>query len=92
MKYEVKPTSRFKKDVKLAAKQNKNLDELFDVIDRLAKGEKLDKKYIVGTKKESFSVTCLVSEKQFYLENYPKAVVENAHIDDIIVLILGGEK
>ncbi len=54
--------------------------------------EKLDKKYIVGTKKESFSVTCLVSEKQFYLENYPKAVVENAHIDDIIVLILGGEK
>lgn len=54
--------------------------------------EALDKKYIIGTKEESFSVTCLTSEKQFYAENYPKAVVENAHIDDIIVLILGGEK
>jgi ABC-2 type transport system ATP-binding protein len=54
--------------------------------------ETLDKKYIIGTKEESFSVTCLTSEKQFYAENYPKAVVENAHIDDIIVLILGGDK
>ena len=54
--------------------------------------EALDKKYIVGTKKDSFSVTCLTSEKQFYAENYPKTVVENAHIDDIIVLILGGDK
>ena len=32
------------------------------------------------------------AKKQFYAENYPKAVVENAHIDDIIVLILGGDK
>lgn len=54
--------------------------------------ETLDKKYILGTSKDSFGVTCLTSEKQFYAENYPKAVVENAHIDDIIVLILGGEK
>lgn len=54
--------------------------------------ETLDKKYIVGTRKDNFSVTCLTSEKQFYAENYPKIVVENAHIDDIIVLILGGDK
>ncbi len=50
----------------------------------------LDKKYILASQKDSYSYTCLTSEKQFYVENYPKAVVENAHIDDIIVLMLGG--
>ena len=50
----------------------------------------LDKKYILASQKDSYSYTCLTSEKQFYAENYPKAVVENAHIDDIIVLMLGG--
>ncbi len=54
--------------------------------------ESLDKKYILASQKESYSYTCLTSEKQFYAENYPKAVVENAHIDDIIVLMLGGGK
>ncbi len=52
--------------------------------------ESLDKKYIIASQKDSYSYTCLTSEKQFYAENYPKAVVENAHIDDIIVLMLGG--
>ncbi|MBP1586354.1 MAG: ABC transporter ATP-binding protein [Lachnospiraceae bacterium] len=54
--------------------------------------EALDKKYIVAKHEDRFSVTCLTSEKQFYVENYPKMVIENAHIDDIIVLMLGGEK
>ena len=52
----------------------------------------LDKKYIIATEKERYSYTCLTSEKQFYVDNYPKAVVENAHIDDIIVLMLGGKE
>ena len=52
----------------------------------------LDKKYIVASHEDRFSVTCLTSEKQFYVENYPKLVIENAHIDDIIILMLGGEK
>lgn len=43
MKYEIKFTTQFKRDLKLAKKQHKNLDELFEVIDILAKGEKLDK-------------------------------------------------
>ncbi len=45
MKYEVKFTTQFKKDIKLAKKQNKNLDKLFEVIDLLAQGKKLDEKY-----------------------------------------------
>ena len=42
MKYEVQFTNQFKKDVKLAKKQNKNLDKLFEVIDILANGGTLD--------------------------------------------------
>ncbi len=45
MKYEVKYTSQFKKDLKLAKKQSKNLDELFDVVDKLANDIALDSKY-----------------------------------------------
>ena len=45
MKYEVKFTSQFKRDLKLARKQGKDIDKLFDVISTLAEGRKLDKKY-----------------------------------------------
>ena len=45
MKYELQFTSQFKKDLKLAKKQNKDLGKLFEVIDILANGETLDAKY-----------------------------------------------
>ena len=45
MKYEVQFTNQFKRDLKLAKKQNKNLDKLFEVIDVLANGGTLDEKY-----------------------------------------------
>lgn len=45
MKYSIQFTNQFKKDLKLAKKQNKNLDNLFEVINQLANGEKLDAKY-----------------------------------------------
>lgn len=45
MKYEVKYTNQFKKDLKLAKKQNKDLDRLFDVVNILADGGTLDAKY-----------------------------------------------
>ena len=38
MKYEVKFTTQFKKDLKLAKKQHKNLDKLFEVIGILSSG------------------------------------------------------
>ena len=41
----VKFTRQFKKDLKLAKKQGKNLDTLFNVIKILEKGEKIDDKY-----------------------------------------------
>lgn len=45
MKYEVRFTGQFKKDLKLAKKQGKDTDELFAVIDKLANGEALEAKY-----------------------------------------------
>ncbi len=45
MKYEVKFTSQFKRDLKLARKQGKDIDKLFGVISTIAEGRKLDEKY-----------------------------------------------
>ena len=45
MKYKVKFTSRFKKDLKLAKKQGKDIEKLFEVIEKIAKDETLDEKY-----------------------------------------------
>ena len=45
MKYEVKPSNQFKKDVKLAQKRGYNINLLTDVIKTLANGETLDAKY-----------------------------------------------
>lgn len=45
MKYEVKFTNQFRRDLKLAKKQGKNIDKLFNVISIIAEGKKLDEKY-----------------------------------------------
>ena len=45
MKYEIKFTTQFKKDVKLAQKQGKKIDKLYEVIEHLANGETLDEKF-----------------------------------------------
>ncbi len=45
MSYEVKFTTQFKKDIKLAKKQNKNLDALHEVVEKLANDIPLDAKY-----------------------------------------------
>lgn len=45
MKYEVKFTNQFKLDLKLAKKQGKDINKLFEVISTIAEGKKLDPKY-----------------------------------------------
>ncbi len=45
MIYKIKFTSQFKKDLKRAKRQNKPIDEMFKVIEILARGEKLEPKY-----------------------------------------------
>lgn len=45
MRLEIKFTAQFKRDVKLLSKQHKNLDLLFNTIEKLANMETLDSKY-----------------------------------------------
>ena len=45
MKYEIRFTTQFKKDIKRAQKQKRDLDELFYVVEMLAEGKHLDEKY-----------------------------------------------
>lgn len=45
MKYEVKFTTQFKKDLKLTKKQKKDINKLFEVIELLAEGKSLEAKY-----------------------------------------------
>ena len=45
MKYSVDFTTQFKKDIKLAKKQGKDTDKIFEVVEKLANDEVLDAKY-----------------------------------------------
>ena len=45
MKYIVDFTTQFKKDIKLAKKQGKDTDKIFEVVEKLANDEVLDAKY-----------------------------------------------
>lgn len=56
-----------------------------------AQYERLDKKYILQTKKEAYGISCLTNQKHFYAENYPQIVVEQSGIDDLILFMIGGE-
>lgn len=45
MRYEVRFTNQFKKDLKLAEKQGKNTNKLYEIIEKIANGETLEAKY-----------------------------------------------
>ena len=47
--------------------------------------QKLDPRYLLKWKQESYGYRCLTDQKQFYLENYPDIVVEKSGIDDLIL-------
>ena len=53
--------------------------------------EKLDRSYILSTRKEHFGYVCFTNEKQFYAENYPGIVMENGNLDDLILMMTGGK-
>lgn len=52
----------------------------------------VEKEYVLCHKKEGFGYSCLTDQKQFYRENYPDIVVEKGSIDELILMIIGGEK
>lgn len=53
--------------------------------------QKLDKQYILRYKKESFGYSCLTNQKQFYMDNYPKIVIEKGTIDEVITMMIRGQ-
>ena len=53
---------------------------------------KLDKEYILRVRRESFGYSCLTDQRQYYQENYPDVVVERGTLDEVITMIIGGEK
>ena len=54
--------------------------------------DKMDKKYFLRVKRESYGYQCLTRERQFYLDNYPGIVVEKNGIDELIYMMIKGEK
>ncbi|MBR7020543.1 MAG: ABC transporter ATP-binding protein [Lachnospiraceae bacterium] len=53
---------------------------------------KIEKEYLLASRKESFGYACLTKEKQYFLDNYPGIVVENGSLDSVIILMLGKEQ
>ena len=56
-----------------------------------AQYEKLDKQYILKTRKEKYSIECLTDQRQFYQENFPDITIEKSSIDELIMMVIKGE-
>ena len=54
--------------------------------------EELDKRFILRSKKESYGYSCLTNQKQYYMENYPKIAIEKGSIDEVITMMVRGNK
>lgn len=81
MKYEIRFTSRFKKDIKLAKRQGKNIDKLFQVVERLAKGENLEDQFRDHALSGNYSGT-----RECHIE--PDWLLIYEVIEDVLVLSL----
>lgn len=81
MRYEIKFTSQFKRDLKLAKKQGKDTEKLFEVVQQLANGETLKERYrdhdLTGNYKGC---------RECHIE--PDWLLVYEILDDVIVLLL----
>lgn len=55
-----------------------------------AQYDKLDKQYLLRSKREAYGYSCLTNQKQYYMENYPKIVIEKSTIDEVITMMIRG--
>ncbi|QTQ12587.1 type II toxin-antitoxin system YafQ family toxin [Treponema parvum] len=81
MKYEVKFTTQFKKDIKRAEKQNRNLNKLFGVIDLLVHGKPLEAKYRDHALSGKYKGT-----RECHID--PDWLLVYEHLNDVLVLML----
>ena len=52
----------------------------------------MDKSALLRRRKEPFGYSLLTSDRQFYQDNYPDAIVEKCSIDDVILMMTKGEE
>ena len=53
---------------------------------------KLDKRFILRSRKETYGYSCLTNQKQYYMENFPRLVIEKGGIDEVITMMIRGNK
>lgn len=51
---------------------------------------RLDKQFILRSRKEAYGYSCLTNQKQYYMENYPRIAVEKGSIDEVITMMIRG--
>ena len=81
MKYEISITSQFKKDLKLAKKQGKNLNHLWKVVEKLANGEQLEEKY-----KDHYLMGEYLGYRECHI--YPDWLLVYKQQNEVLVLLL----
>lgn len=54
--------------------------------------ENLDKKYLLRHRRETYGYSCLTSQRQYYQENYPTIELEKGSIDEVMTMMIRGEK
>lgn len=54
--------------------------------------KRLDRQYLLRVQKEAYGYKCLTNQKQFYLENYPGLVLEKGSLDELITMMIRGER
>lgn len=52
----------------------------------------LDKRYLLKTVETPYGYSCFTNEKRYYRENYPEIVIENGSIDELILMLTGGDR
>ena len=52
----------------------------------------MDKQYMIRTKHEAFGYACMTDQKQYYMENYPGAVLEKGSLDSVITMMIRGDE
>ena len=54
--------------------------------------KKMDKSHIICRKKENFGWSCLTDQKAYYQMHNPEIVIEKGSVDELILLMAGGER
>lgn len=52
---------------------------------------RMDKRYLLRCKRESYGYCCLTNQKQYYMDNYPLAAIEKGAMDETMMMMIRGD-